>query len=114
MKTFTLAEVADAIEKNGLPQTFNWYFRTSDGEGFNDSETSEYAAITAACAVGQACINLGVETDWVTDLDVIDDIIMLNDKEKKSFKEIADHIRANYDLETTISAQEFEYLGVVQ
>lgn len=116
MKTVTLAQIADAIEKNGLPQSKRSYFKSLDGLGFNQPSRFR-GPITGACAVGQAAINLGVVPDFFAsnrnDPRVIDEIILLNDNEGKSFKEIADYLRANHDLTISFEADEYDYTGVI-
>lgn len=60
MMEFTLREFIENIRKNGLPQTkFGLFQFTEDGFAF-DSITSLHLndPVIAACAVGQACINL--------------------------------------------------------
>lgn len=90
-------DVVDAIRKNGLPQAFEIYIRI-DGASGNP---------IAACAIGQAAVNLGRTAHWIAlKLDDIYNpknnehldsyIIRLNDTERLSFAAIADKIEKNY------------------
>jgi hypothetical protein len=89
---FTLADVADNIEKNGLPRYEGWYF-----DSMYEPEDG-YSYIVAACALGQAMINIGVDNitgGWGMD-EILNRIPEWNDGLHLSFKEIADKIRIEY------------------
>lgn len=59
MKTFTYAEFIDAVERNGFEQAFGSYFVDDFSDELDLDDLPEYK-IGAACAIGQAAINLGV------------------------------------------------------
>ena len=94
MKTITVEEYIQAIEKNGLPQTFYQYYRFDAGK------------IGAACAMGQAHLNLGLYNAekqnkfWTYEHSVASEIesrtIELNDNAKLSFAAIGKALREEY------------------
>lgn len=90
--TISMHEFAGAIRKNGLTQYFgNLYLL--------DFESKEKFPknIKAACAIGQAQINLGGEVFAVEEYDsILSDIARMNDDDHASFTEIADYIEKSY------------------
>jgi hypothetical protein len=89
-KTVTLEQFIQAIEDNGLPQAFGTMFDYYDG------------IVIAACALGQAKINLDLDgydfehgvnrfssTLWPT-------IVRLNDGSHYDLKKIAHYLRSVY------------------
>jgi hypothetical protein len=86
-----LAEIANAIEKNGLEQIKGSYFETNDKGSY-----------IGACAQGMACLNLQItvgqleEYLYQIDDSLSGDIIALNDDNRLSFQEIANWIRSKY------------------
>lgn len=124
MKTVSIGEFIDAIEKNGLRQTFGSYFRTDDNEYFNSVHNLE-GTINAACAIGQACINLDVvpynfvggslmsgnppENRRFSEL--LNRVVALNDGEHETLDIIASKLRQEFreDLNLKINFEEFDY-----
>lgn len=119
LKTFTLGEFADAIEKNGLPQTHFNFFRDEVGRAL---ALDSPAPIAQACAVGMAAINLGVnvnnlranlyvETGDLLPLGICRIIESWNDGDGLTFKQIADKFRSRYptilDKEFAVLTQEY-------
>lgn len=125
-KTVTLGDVIEAIEKNGLPQITSRFFDRAF-----DNKTQMYGPIIAACAMGQAVVNLGVEDNlfsafryhdpalyqWASDKEYTlatlgGRISFLNDTRKLSYKQIAEQLRIDYDgmldLSVTVFTQEWE------
>ena len=104
-RELTLREITDAIEKNGLPQTKGMYWDSKHADWNAANRTWTYE-VGAACAIGQAAINLGVDYDALTDflLDIgrgnktlYHYITGKNDGvDGLSLKEIADKIRKNH------------------
>lgn len=125
--TFTLGDVLDAIEKNGLPQSRGYFFRESVDEdlGFGIEEKgidspsflSHYRGkIKSACAIGQAAVNLGIypkiNTNDDTQLyEILSSIMIMNDTDNYTFKEIADNLRTRYPdlLNAPLNAFKFDY-----
>jgi hypothetical protein len=112
MKYFTIRELADAIEKNGLPHAHGAFFKDEDNE---DISIEYMAKITSACALGQAAINLGVKpllwrdaSDY-TQVFSFHDVVELNEEAKDSLAEIANYIRTEYPLDIILEAEEFDY-----
>lgn len=66
-KTFTVEEFVQAIEKDGLPQIQNAFFQDETGVATNEIEDLGGTPIVAACAVGMAAINLGVDVQSLRD-----------------------------------------------
>lgn len=94
-KTITVADVADAIEENGIPQIVGHFTHSVDGE------------VIGACAIGQAAINLGVHPKSLQyELDKLfnkgdyralgGQIISWNDSNRYSYKVIANKIRESF------------------
>jgi hypothetical protein len=103
-KKVTINDIINAIEQNGLPQSRGLLFRYSDDQ------------ITAACAMGQAIVNLGVDSRLFSIIydhfssksrfkysskemriaQMGNHIIVCNDRKKMSLKEIADELRVIY------------------
>ena len=108
-KEFTFGEFIDAIEENGLPQTFGSFFRNKLQDGLS---LNPRGIIWSACAVGQGDINLGIRPDgWLGDWDgdvqfVREQIYELNDIQRLSLPEIAQKVRDRYPtvLSTKIKA----------
>jgi hypothetical protein len=103
MKTVTYRDLFDAIEKNGLEQAVGSWFRTEDTD-VNDDDLwlPKKSEIKAACAVGQAALNLGVELHFLRennlsgDRNLIGTIEHWNDDEELTLQQIADKGRAEY------------------
>jgi len=99
MHKFKLSDVIDAIEKNGLPKKVGGYY-----------DIDHSGKPIAACAMGQAAINLKVNpfslasrtcvfrSSIGSDISYPFDarVFKLNDTTNLSFKEIADVLRAEY------------------
>lgn len=110
-KRITFKEVLDAIRQNGLPKEKGEFFRFEETKDSSGNVTEKHAV--AACALGQAAINLGVyapdlydslnitggEEDYVT---FGENIAAMNDATDSTFEEIADFFE-----------QEKEYLDYV-
>lgn len=89
-------DVVDAIRKNGLPQTQGTYIKRDINTGNP----------LAACALGQAGINLGHTGSYIANIvgSIISPvhgnldtyIVYLNDTEKLNFAQIADRIEKDY------------------
>lgn len=90
MKTVTLRQVLEAIQKNGLPKIQKQYFMYNDTDG----------KANGACAIGQAAINLNVSPASLrrefADLVIGDDytdimaqIVYDNDNTDMTFEELA-------------------------
>lgn len=129
MKTFTIGELFDAIEKNGVEKIVGHFFATEQvdsAESYTDTPKTFTGKIVGACAFGQAFLNLGVTPirygsawDWPEiDFDeqslrnaISMEITNLNDSTDMPFKEIADHLRKEYAdyLNIKITAQEYDY-----
>ena len=108
MRTITVGQFIDAIEKNGLPQHFgDFFFR---GDNYSDNPNPK---VTQACAVGQAYINLGIYNEngymingfrWGDGTDASRDFgssvesyaINLNDEHHLDFAAIAERLRGYY------------------
>lgn len=114
----TIDELANAIEKNGLPKAVGSFFRASKrGHALNLDE--EDVQIGAACAVGQACINLGITTNFFAGRELsIQDvqnlrsyIFHLNDEKYMSLPNIAKALRKRYKdkLNYRFTANKFNY-----
>lgn len=56
---FTLREILQAIEDNGLPQAMGAFWKNNTSS--YDWETEEEFEVYAACAIGQGALNLGVD-----------------------------------------------------
>lgn len=124
-RTITLGMFIDAIERDGLPKTTGCLFREKKGgralyiEELRNFQTYK---IGAACAVGQACINLGItepKTSYMSNVDAniseaINYIIDMNDGTKNSLKMIALRARNRFaaHLDTVIDSahyKEYDY-----
>jgi hypothetical protein len=98
-REITIDDVLDAIEKNGLEQTFGSFFKTEGEDYVNNPPKS--GKIIGACALGQAALNLGVNNFSLTDtLNLAlpntrlgQRIIKMNDHKKRSFAHIANYYR---------------------
>lgn len=88
VKTVTVQDVIDAAKKNGLA----WERR---GSYFHEEYIGNYTyRITAACVLGQAAYNLGVEPDYldqelghIAGSSSTRKITIFNDKEATSYEE---------------------------
>lgn len=125
MKTVTGREFVDAIEKNGLSQTYGWYFEGSTGTDYiqnTDSPLNIKGKITSACAVGQAAINLSIVPYTAGAIlperfnSLITRVIQLNDESHLSFEQIAQALREEYfDLDAMgATFEEFDYSEIVE
>jgi hypothetical protein len=91
----TVADVFDAIEKNGLPKTKEVYYDFSYPNKGKDS-------IKSACALGQAGYNLDISphTLYYRLNDIVPGlgarITYLNDNTRYGFKRIANILREEY------------------
>jgi hypothetical protein len=56
---FTVRQVLEAVRKNGYKQAFGYLVRGPKGRFLRTNATAE--EIGAACAIGQAALNLGVK-----------------------------------------------------
>jgi hypothetical protein len=106
-RDITVGMFIDAIERDGLPKTTGTLFRTrKGGRSIYHPDLSKYSTtkIGAACAVGQACINLGItdpKTNYLSDInskvaDILNFIIDTNDDTALSLKVIAQRARRKY------------------
>jgi len=119
MKTITVGELIDAVEKNGYPKITGTLFRQKPRgkqlwfigkTAYTDrSIITEDSTIGAACAIGQACINLGITQP--RGHDVINWIIRKNDRTAMSVSEIGKAARIKFAnrLEERIPVSEFDY-----
>lgn len=124
LKKVKVSEVFDAIEKNGLPKIRKTFFKYErEGLGVSDHWIKD-GNVIAACALGQAAINLSVDADslynTLNDIDnekyttpyIGDRITELNDSfvEELSLPEIAQYMRDHYaaflDEEIYVSIRE--------
>lgn len=120
-KKITVRQFIDAVEADGLPKASGTLFRNKPrGTSISDDilhhsfiKKYQYGKkpelkIGAACAVGQACINLGIEQPSHY---VVNYIIGQNDNKGLSLKDIADKARARYknSLDETFEADVFDY-----
>lgn len=112
MRVITYGDLFDAIEKNGLPQAFGEWFETAESNSRgNDTWQPLKDEITAACAVGQAALNLNVNLHSLRDADqnnkwelglysdynsVISVIESLNDEDRLPLVDIAAKCRKKY------------------
>lgn len=107
IKTFTFQEFVDAIRKDGYKKAKCTYFR--DKRGVKYSAIGNLEDISAACAYGQAAINLGLpypsdirvaHTRTVRYSDPIwrfsDEVIRLNDRTSFSMARIADELEKKF------------------
>lgn len=102
-KNLTLGDFINAMEKNGFHQAYGELFR------YNSKDNS----IKSACALGQGFLNLNVqEPKWVDSEDYTtyesphtryllwkkftNDVIKMNDKEKRKIKTIVKEMRIRY------------------
>lgn len=114
VKRITLAELFDAIEANGLPQTRGGYW-TFTNKTYGGDNTF---GIGSACAIGQAALNLGID---YSDLEyafenfkntkgtkLTDAIINKNDALHWNYKAIANWGRKSYaeQLGDTVNVNE--------
>lgn len=101
-KTFTLGQLFDAIEQNGLEQIQGAFYRDLYGIDFNTLDTSRPQTIDGACAIGMASINLGISATDIPaaladiDREITNEIADMNDIEYLTFQEIADRMRTRY------------------
>lgn len=106
-RTYTLGELLNAIEKNGLPQTRGifWHY-TDDG------------AVNMACAAGQGALNLGLRNAGFAKLlrhwhyaglglSLADAIFNMNDQEKLTIQEIVDRCREKFAGRLEETSKEF-------
>lgn len=56
---FTVRQVLQAVRKNGYKQAFGYLVRGPKGRFLRENATAE--EVGAACAIGQAALNLGVK-----------------------------------------------------
>lgn len=56
---FTVRQVLQAVRKNGYKQAFGYLVRGHKGRFLRENATAE--EVGAACAIGQAALNLGVK-----------------------------------------------------
>lgn len=125
LKTFTIAEYADAIERNGLKQARGVFFKGPGGLRTNIIDLILDSKIDSACALGQAVVNLGIGVNWRLDsnidrlnmaLKLQDMTIQYNDDavQQFSFKEVADHIRYMFkdQLDYEFTVPMFDYSTV--
>jgi hypothetical protein len=103
-KTVTVADILDAMEKNGFKQSReSWITFNKDG------------SVQKACALGQAVINLEVDLSAfqaaILSWGLRDNVIELNDHKKLSCKEIAVLMRNKWDyiLDQRITLLKREY-----
>lgn len=106
----TVADILDAMERNGFRQARN-------GEWINYNKDG---SVRSACAMGQAVINLGIDLSsfqralvWNDDLqDLKISIIDLNDSELKSCEVIATEMRKRFshllDKQLMLSTSEYK------
>jgi len=140
MKTFTLGEFIDAIEKDGLEQAFGNLFRTEDNLEINISGrkqvwTPEYRGfkivkrkvmIGAACALGQGFINTNIypiggyeernkgKSDLWNEFESA--VVEANDNDKLPLPEIAAKMRVQFEehLNVTFKAKSFDYASSIK
>lgn len=110
-KKITLLDFFFAIRENGLPQARMSFWGNGLGEEVDRFEKE--GVVNAACAIGQAALNLG--TDWGTleqvlstkAHDVKSDIIRWNDTDGLSLQQIFDKLKEKYPSKFDIEI-EFE------
>lgn len=102
-KTFTIADVADALEQGEIRQQVRSLFGSPYVDGSVNIKDGLY--IDSACALGKAAINLKVDGHEL--INVLDDfyidegdgatvsdlLVNLNDNERQTFSEIANELR---------------------
>ena len=102
-KTFTIADVADALEQGEIRQQVRSLFGSPYVDGSVGIKDGLY--IDSACALGKAAINLKVDGHEL--INVLDDfyidegdgatvsdlLVNLNDNERQTFSEIANELR---------------------
>lgn len=117
-KTFTVAELLDNIEKNGLNKITGNFFDYGLEEGTSDLALVG-KPVFGGCAVGQGVINLGVKEpdtwDWENSEidDLLEEIYESNDLFMDlSIAEIAQSMRTEFKhiLDEKITAPTFEYI----
>lgn len=126
VKVVTVAEFIDAIEQDGLEQAFNSYFIAEGGDksiyvmkgsiGKYEEEIFIEYKVGAACAVGQAAINLGLDPEsLVASSGFLAYIFKLNDTLKMPLKEIANKARKDFadKLDYIIRGKELDYTDKV-
>lgn len=109
MRKITIKQLINAIRKNGYPQAFGTLWKNKDGEDMYDDSTYRKFTkkdIGAACAMGQARINLRLmdsktwEEFWhsmdTTAYAMNSNIINMNDGLHMSLAEIADQLEKEY------------------
>lgn len=102
-----VSDFLDAMEKNGLKQAFNYFFRAGNGavlDMYIGPNSPKWPKIKAACALGQAAYNLNMSPGELVDRLLgagIDRayIYKLNDKYHLSVPEIARKLRESYSPE---------------
>lgn len=111
---FTLGDVFDAIENNGLKQITGEFVQYSEGKPIS------------ACAIGQAAVNLKVDYNKLTNalnrfskpngLPLGDRIIRMNDKYNANFKNIAKNFRRDFKhvLDTVLKVEAFNHDAFAQ
>jgi hypothetical protein len=93
LKSFTVSQILDAIEENGLPQTKKGYWRGV--RNFVERRVN----VKSACALGMAAYNLhalGPSSCNVMPYSI--EIISWNDVDGLTFKEIADKYRKEHPV----------------
>ncbi len=114
MRTVTVADIIEAIRQNGLPKYHgNFYYFNGASRSYRYSS----AQVEAACALGQAAINLNVAANqlWqgLNDLNIFIDletkalghyIAHLNDDTELTLQQIAD--RLDSELNDTLKKEE--------
>jgi hypothetical protein len=112
-KKFTFRALLKAIRQNGYTKTKHQFYEWDFGDG------TEKKKLVAACAFGQAALNLGVNVDTLCDsyYDAVNngsdgviektdgDIVYLNDDEDLPMVKIANRVEAwltnnGYNLDT--------------
>lgn len=121
MREITVKDLVEAIRKDGYEQAFGHYIVYKNKDGYASSYPSFGYEITAACALGQAGLNLNVEPMKLQRgfgklarhrADDFPYIARLNDQDKLPLDKIADSVEEwaikNNELDTVILTIEGE------
>jgi hypothetical protein len=88
-------DVIEAIRRNGYEQTFGYYYILKDGTRIKNMEVlPNKRDVKAACAMGQAALNLGISPFIIAHVvdGILGEVVNLNDNIKLSLDEIADKL----------------------
>jgi len=116
-KKISYRQLIDAVEMDGLPKVTGTLFRSKprgkDVHSLISSYREPQELIGAACAIGQACINLGIRQP---DGALVGYIMGLNDNSKADLQTIANKARTHFakSLDKLISVTEYDWMPWVK